>query len=275
MGANGRFHLTYCTNTDSGETWQGVWTNLQQYLPRLKQPLPSDQPFGIGLRLADLAIRELLVNRRLTDLKARLTAASVYAFTLNSAPYGSAHRQVVKDQVYVPDWSTVGRLTHSKRLARIRAKLLLEGWESRSQLPLTCKPWFFGIPEAQTTAALPPSTVALTTLVMNLVNLAGLLPAEDWAQILKALNMLGFTLYMPKLGAFSEEPEHLQSVFSGLTEFREHQDGKLSLRLLAGIGAGVEVNQINLELSQQARTCLQALDRIPLELVQHRRSHAY
>ena len=276
MGANDRFHLTYCTNTDSGETWQLVWTNLQRHLPGLKQSLSSDQPFGIGLRLANLATRELLMNSRLNDLKARLTAENIYAFTLNSSPYGSFHRQVIKDKVYAPDWSTVGRLLHTRRLARIRAKLLLDGTESHiSNLPHACKPWFFGIPEARA-LVFQSSTVALTTLVMNLVNLAGLLPVEDWVRILKALQALGFTLHVPKLGAFSEEPEHLQSVFRGLAGFREHQGGKLALRLLVGISAGVEVHQINLELYQQAIACLQALDRKPLELpAQRRRSHAY
>ncbi len=276
MSANDRFHLTYCTNTDSGETWQAVWTNLQRPMPGLKQSPSPDQPFGIGLRLANLASQELLVNRRLTDLKARLAAEKIYAFTLNSSPYGSSHHHVRRDQVYKPDWSTVGRLLHTRRLARIRAKLLLDGTESHiSNLPHSCKPWFFGIPEARA-LVFQSSTVALTTLVMNLVNFAGLLPVEDWVRILKALQALGFTLHVPKLGAFSEEPERLQSVFQGLTEFREHRGGKLALRLLAGISAGVEVHQINLALYQQTIACLQVLDQRPLEFpAQRRRSHAY
>ncbi len=276
MRANDRFHLTYCTNTASGETWQTVWTNLQRPVPGPKQSLASEQPFGIGLRLANLASRELLVNGRLNDLKARLAAENLYAFTLNSSPYGSFYQQVRKDRVYAPDWSTVGRLVHTRRLARIRAKLLLDGTEGHvSTLSLSYKPWFFGIPEARA-LVFQSSAVAFTTLVMNLVNFAGLLPAEDWERILKTFQALGFTLHVPKLGAFSEEPERLQSVFQGLTEFREHQDGKLTLRLLAGIGAGVEVHQINLALYQQAIACLQALDRKPLDLPQQRRrSHAY
>jgi hypothetical protein len=276
MRANDRFHLTYCTNTASGETWQTVWTNLQRPVPGPKQSLSSEQPFGIGLRLANLASRELLVNGRLNDLKARLTAENIYAFTLNSSPYGSFHRQVIKDKVYAPDWSTVGRLLHTRRLARIRAKLLLDGTESHSSnLPHACNPWFFGIPEARA-LVFQSSTVALTTLVMNLVNLAGLLPVEDWARTLKTLQEEGCALHVPRLGPFSEEPEQLQSVFRGLTEFQERRGGKLALRLLAGIGTGVEVHQINLELYQHAMACLQALDRKPLDLPQQRRrSHAY
>jgi 3-dehydroquinate synthase len=89
---------------------------------------------------------------------------------------------------------------------------------------------------------------------------AGLLPAEDWRRILSTLQALGFALYVPELGAFSEEPEHSQSIFRGLTEFREHLGGELTLMLLAGIGTGVEVHQINLELYRQAIAYLKALD---------------
>jgi 3-dehydroquinate synthase len=89
---------------------------------------------------------------------------------------------------------------------------------------------------------------------------AGLLPAGDWMRILNALQALGFALYVPELGAFSEEPEHAQSIFRGLTEFREHLGGELTLMLLSGIGSGVEVHQVEVALYQQAIAYLKALD---------------
>jgi 3-dehydroquinate synthase len=89
---------------------------------------------------------------------------------------------------------------------------------------------------------------------------AGLLPATDWARILSTLQALGFALYVPELGAFSEEPEHPQSIFRGLTEFREHLGGKLTLMLLSGIGSGIEVHQVEVALYQQAIAYLKALD---------------
>jgi 3-dehydroquinate synthase len=89
---------------------------------------------------------------------------------------------------------------------------------------------------------------------------AGLLPEIDWVRILNTLQALGFALYVPELGAFSEEPEHRQSVFRGLTEFREHLGGELTLMLLANIGSGVEVHQVEVALYQQAIAYLKALD---------------
>ncbi len=90
---------------------------------------------------------------------------------------------------------------------------------------------------------------------------AGLLPAVDWTRILNTLQVLGFALYVPELGAFAEEPEHAQSIFRGLTEFREHLGGQLTLMLLAGIGSGVEVHRVEVALYQQAIAYLKALDK--------------
>ena len=164
------FHLTYCTNTHPGETWPAVWTNVQRYLPELKQSLSPNQPFGIGLRLADVASLALLKDGQLAAFKAWLRAENLYVFTLNGFPYGSFHHQVVKDRVYAPDWSTVERLAYTRRLVQILAELLPEGMEgSISTLPLSYKPWFSG-PEALE-RVFRSSTIALISLVIDLVKL--------------------------------------------------------------------------------------------------------
>jgi hypothetical protein len=163
------FHLTYCTNTHPGETWTEVWTNLQHYLPELKQSLSPDQPFGIGLRLADVASLSLLKDGQMDAFKAWLRAENLYVFTLNGFPYGSFHHQVVKDRVYSPDWSTIERLAYTKRLVQILAELLPEGMEgSISTSPLSYKPWFSG-PELE--RVFQSSTTALISLVIDLVKL--------------------------------------------------------------------------------------------------------
>ncbi|KAM3096764.1 3-dehydroquinate synthase [Phormidesmis sp. 146-12] len=88
---------------------------------------------------------------------------------------------------------------------------------------------------------------------------AGLLPATDWTRILNTLLSLGFDLSVPELGAFSNEPEHPQSVFRGLTEFREHLGGELTLMLLTSLGSGIEVHQVEVSVYQQAIAYLTAL----------------
>jgi len=55
------YHLTYCTNIHPGETWTETFNNLKQYIPKIKAEVSSDAPFGIGLRLSDLASRILCI----------------------------------------------------------------------------------------------------------------------------------------------------------------------------------------------------------------------
>ena len=140
---NTNFQLTYCTNIHPGEEWQQVFANLEKYVPNLKTQLAPEKPFGIGLRLADVAARQLLEKDALMQFKTWLFQQDIYVFTLNGFPYGGFHHQVVKDQVYAPDWSKRERLDYTLRLVKILAFLLPEGMEgSISTLPLSYKPWF-------------------------------------------------------------------------------------------------------------------------------------
>ncbi|NMG11387.1 xylose isomerase [Brasilonema sp. UFV-L1] len=145
IDTNHNFHLTYCTNIHPGEEWSQVFANLKQYIPALKAQLAPDKPYGIGLRLADVATRELLQGNTLAEFQSWLTELDLYVFTLNGFPFGGFHWQVVKDQVYAPDWSKQERLDYTLRLVNILAQLLptkMEG--SISTLPLSYKPWFQG-----------------------------------------------------------------------------------------------------------------------------------
>jgi len=150
IGTSSSFHLTYCSNIHPGEEWSQVFANLEQYIPVLKTRLAPGKPFGIGLRLADVAMRELLQGA-LAQFQSWLTAQDLYVFTLNGFPFGGFHRQVVKDQVYAPDWSKQERLDYTLRLTSILAELLpaqMDG--SISTLPLSYKPWFKGNQALQT-----------------------------------------------------------------------------------------------------------------------------
>ncbi|BAT52847.1 hypothetical protein NOS3756_17880 [Nostoc sp. NIES-3756] len=145
IGTNNNLHLTYCTNIHPGEEWEKVFANLKQYIPPLKTKLAPEKLFGIGLRLAEIAARELLTGDTLTEFKSWLTENNLYVFTLNGFPYGQFHQKVVKDQVYAPDWSKQERLDYTLQLTQILAELLPPGMEgSISTLPLSYKPWFKG-----------------------------------------------------------------------------------------------------------------------------------
>ena len=135
-------HLTYCSNIHPGETWAEVKQNLETYLPALKKRLSPQSPFGVGLRLSDLASREILEQDQLKTFKTWLESENLYVFTINGFPYGGFHHQVVKDNVYAPDWSTPERLDYTLRLIDILSTLLPEGMDGGiSTVPLSYKPW--------------------------------------------------------------------------------------------------------------------------------------
>lgn len=136
-------HLTYCTNIHPGERWEEVWAALQQHIPAVRQQVCPDQPFGIGLRLSDIASRQLIENEQLHLFKKWLREQNAYVFTMNGFPFGGFHHQRVKDDVHTPDWTTSERVAYTLRLAQILAELLPDGVEGGiSTSPLSYAPWY-------------------------------------------------------------------------------------------------------------------------------------
>lgn len=159
------FHLTYCTNIHPGESWEATFKNLQFHIPQIKEQLVPDQPLGIGLRLSNEASLELVKAENLESFKAWLAANQAYTFTFNGFPYGGFHRQVVKDQVHHPDWTTTDRRDYTLRLFEILQQLLPAGLDGGiSTSPLSYKFWHDGteqLDEARRVSTLHMVDVAL------------------------------------------------------------------------------------------------------------------
>jgi sugar phosphate isomerase/epimerase len=124
MRLPGGVHLTYCSNIHPGEAWHEVFENLRTYLPRIRQTLSPDEPFGIGLRLSAQAAWELAAPKTLLHFKTYLQDHEFYVFTLNGFPYGPFHGRPVKSNVYRPDWRQRERLIYTNLLADLLAALL-------------------------------------------------------------------------------------------------------------------------------------------------------
>lgn len=136
------YHLSYCTNIHPGEDWKETFHNIKIYIPEIKKELSPHSAFGIGLRLSDLAGRELLEGNNMMVFKTWLDENSCYVFTLNGFPFGGFHHQSVKDKVHQPDWTTQERVDYTFRLFDILHDLLpdeMEGGISTS--PLSYKYW--------------------------------------------------------------------------------------------------------------------------------------
>ncbi|MCW2950881.1 MAG: 3-dehydroquinate synthase [Conexibacter sp.] len=78
--------------------------------------------------------------------------------------------------------------------------------------------------------------------------LAGLLPVGAWRRVLALFDALGLPVTAPELS----DPRLLD----GLGEFREHLGGRLTVTLIEGIGAGLEVHEIDHDLMRLAITRL-------------------
>jgi len=71
------------------------------------------------------------------------------------------------------------------------------------------------------------------------------LPQEDADRVLRCLVDLGFTLHHPILS-------ETDTLFDGLEEFRQHLGGRLTLTMLRGVGAPVDVHEVDAELMRTA-----------------------
>ena len=138
MELNHSLHLAYCTNIHRGEGWQETFSTLEEYVLAVKAEVSPGSPYAIGLRLGESAARELSdpVGGKLPEFRRWLEQNNCYVFTINGFPYGNFHGKRVKEQVYVPDWTSKDRLEYTKCLFNIIAELVPEGVQgSVSTLP--------------------------------------------------------------------------------------------------------------------------------------------
>ncbi|QCR21521.1 3-dehydroquinate synthase [Pontibacter sp. SGAir0037] len=82
--------------------------------------------------------------------------------------------------------------------------------------------------------------------------LIGMLSEQECEDVLQVLTDLGFDLFIPELADGLNSADNRLSILKGLTEFREHLGGQLTIMLLSKIGKGVEVHQIEEELVTHA-----------------------
>jgi hypothetical protein len=129
-------HFAYCTNIHRGDDWIETFASLEKYTLAVKERVSADRPYAIGLRLSDLASRQLSEPRTLDAFRRWLQQHHCYVFTINGFPFGQFHGTKVKERVYLPDWTHPERLAYTNRLFDLLAQLLPEGVEgSVSTLP--------------------------------------------------------------------------------------------------------------------------------------------
>ena len=133
--------LSYCTNLHPGQTVAEVLAGLRQFT------VPTRERFGplaAGLWLARPVVTELLQDvGLLMSFRDELRESRLSCYTLNTFPFGNFHAQRVKENVYLPDWSTQERFDYTADCAVVLAMIMddeiIEG--SLSTVPLGFKPF--------------------------------------------------------------------------------------------------------------------------------------
>jgi hypothetical protein len=142
MQLNHSIHLAYCTNIHRGEHWPQTFETLQKYTLAVKERVAPDKPYAIGLRLSQQAAVELSDKSTLTNFQRWLDQQNCYVFTINGFPYGAFHGTRVKEQVYLPDWTSEARVDYTNLLFTLLGEIVPKGMEgSVSTVPCSFKPF--------------------------------------------------------------------------------------------------------------------------------------
>lgn len=148
-----------------------------------------------------------------------------------------------------------------ERSALLHARHIAEGgdpFETGSSRPLDYGHWAAHKLEASSGYALGHAqAVAVGVALDTLYSTAyGLLERAEAERILAVLRRLGLMMYHPALETRGADGR--RAVYGGLAEFREHLGGELTLLLLGGIGAGVDVHEMDEALLEE---CIEELKR--------------
>ena len=117
-------HLTYSTLVHPGDTWEEMWHSLTTYVPQVKARVSPNKPYGVSLRIS-ASSAETLTNspEERKKLSAFLDDNDMYLYTVNAFPYGPFKNQIVKLEVYEPDWATERRTRYTMQVADILAEV--------------------------------------------------------------------------------------------------------------------------------------------------------
>ncbi|GAA3885518.1 metabolite traffic protein EboE [Leifsonia kafniensis] len=135
--------LSYCTNVHPAEDLAGVLEQLDAFAGPARRSAGLHE-LGVGLWLpADLARQLAESAEDRVHLRQRLEANGLVLRTINAFPYAAFHADVVKLDVYLPDWTDPRRAAYTLDCAVVLAAFLPEGAAgSISTLPLGWRePW--------------------------------------------------------------------------------------------------------------------------------------
>ncbi len=148
-------HLTYSTLVHPADDWDQLWRSVTTYLPQVKARMAPGQRFGVCLRTAAPSAAALAADpSKRAALKQFFADNDLYLYTANAFPYGAFKGQVIKEEVYEPDWRSEERVQYTMQVADLLAEIAPPGIAPSIQsAPLGFKPRVTGddVVEAYTT----------------------------------------------------------------------------------------------------------------------------
>src|ERR1043165_2471229 len=134
--------LTSSTLVHQTDNWDQLWKSVNTYLPAVKARFAPSQKFGVCLRTSAPSAEMLTQDpTKVADLKQFFKDQDLYLYTANAFVYGVFKKQVIKEDVYEPDWNTPERREYTKQVANLLADLAPEGVNPSIQsAPLGFKP---------------------------------------------------------------------------------------------------------------------------------------
>jgi hypothetical protein len=247
--------LSYCTNVHPGRSVAEVEAGLDRYTLAVRQGLGA--PLAAGLWLAKPVADELLTSpAALPRFAAGLAARGLTCHTLNAFPFGDFHSARVKENVYLPDWSTPERLAYTEQCGEILAALLPEGVAgSISTLPLGFKGFAHppGFLDAAATGLIECARKfdRLRSRTRKLVRLA--VEPEPFCLLETTPEAIEFFARLWQLadraGAGELVRTHVGLCFDVCHQAVEFEDVAASVRSLAA--AGVRINKVHISCALQ------------------------
>jgi hypothetical protein len=135
-------HLTYSTLVHATDDWDQLWKSVHTYLPAVKARMAPHEKFGVCLRTSAPSAATLSADPgKRAALKQFFADQDLYLYTANAFVYGVFKKQVIKEEVYEPDWRTPERREYTKQVADLLADLAPAGINPSIQsAPLGFKP---------------------------------------------------------------------------------------------------------------------------------------
>ncbi|WP_017446555.1 metabolite traffic protein EboE [Gayadomonas joobiniege] len=122
--AYSREALAYCANVHPCANLTQLQENLADYSAKVRNKR-SLEYMEAGLWLSESVANELYGSaERMDEFKAVLQDRGIQLTSLNGFPQVDFHQAVVKEKVYLPNWSDIRRLNYTVKLAKILAQCL-------------------------------------------------------------------------------------------------------------------------------------------------------